>query len=99
MPNTLVWMGLFVGEARMFANSLFASLNSRTTLRAVPRAYEANTSSDEVGRLRGRGRLRCPWGTAISNLQTVASGPVGTNSKTEFGEELELEFAKSQIAV
>ncbi|KAF7304127.1 hypothetical protein MIND_00644300 [Mycena indigotica] len=33
MPHNFVWMGLFVMEARMFANSLFASLNSRTVLR------------------------------------------------------------------
>ncbi|KAF7296338.1 hypothetical protein HMN09_01103900 [Mycena chlorophos] len=101
MPNTLVWMGLFVGEARMFANSLFASLNSRTALRAVPRAYEANTSSDGIANASGSRTVAGaetlafqPWGTAISNLQT-ATGPVGT--KTEFGEELELELAKIAV--
>ncbi|KAJ7052245.1 hypothetical protein C8F01DRAFT_1261958 [Mycena amicta] len=35
MPNNLVWMGLFAIEARLFANSLLASLNSRSVLRGI----------------------------------------------------------------
>ncbi|KAJ7052232.1 hypothetical protein C8F01DRAFT_1261948 [Mycena amicta] len=35
MPTNLVWMGLFAIEARLFANSLLASLNSRSVLRGI----------------------------------------------------------------
>ncbi|KAF8189832.1 hypothetical protein K438DRAFT_1971346 [Mycena galopus ATCC 62051] len=35
MPNNWVWIAIFTIEARLYANSLLASLNGRTTLRAM----------------------------------------------------------------
>ncbi|KAJ7051694.1 hypothetical protein C8F01DRAFT_1262486 [Mycena amicta] len=35
MPGNLVWLAMFTVEARLFANSLLASLNSRSVLRGM----------------------------------------------------------------
>ncbi|KAF8189828.1 hypothetical protein K438DRAFT_1935829 [Mycena galopus ATCC 62051] len=35
MPNNWVWIAIFIIEARLYASSLLASLNGRTTLRAM----------------------------------------------------------------
>ncbi|KAJ7118435.1 hypothetical protein C8R43DRAFT_1036276 [Mycena crocata] len=39
MANTYLWLALFVITARLFANSLLASLNSRHTIRAMDAAH------------------------------------------------------------
>ncbi|KAJ7857317.1 hypothetical protein B0H14DRAFT_2751619 [Mycena olivaceomarginata] len=35
MPKNWIWIAIFTIEARLFANSFLASLNGRTTLRAM----------------------------------------------------------------
>ncbi|KAF7296984.1 hypothetical protein MIND_00930600 [Mycena indigotica] len=58
MPHNLIWLGLWVMEARLFANSLFASLNSRTALREMRNNFESHSggrssSGNEMQRRRG----------------------------------------------
>ncbi|KAJ7213569.1 hypothetical protein GGX14DRAFT_696843 [Mycena pura] len=49
MQSNFIWVGLFVVEARVFANSLFASLNSRSVLRDISESMQGQHLSFPAG--------------------------------------------------
>ncbi|KAF7289721.1 hypothetical protein MIND_01345500 [Mycena indigotica] len=73
---TFIWVGLQIIKARLFANSLLASLNSRTTLRAI-----ASEPDPTLGTI--------PTGTMLSTLPSGSRNmsTVAFRGDPEFGHE------------
>ncbi|KAF8189829.1 hypothetical protein K438DRAFT_1971344 [Mycena galopus ATCC 62051] len=75
MPNNWVWVAIFTIEARLYANSLLASLNGRTALRAmgaVPLSLIAISDDFSSG------------SSGVRNQKEFSSGSSGGHNQKEF---------------
>ncbi|KAF7290105.1 hypothetical protein HMN09_01315700 [Mycena chlorophos] len=88
--NNFIWMGIQFVKARLFANSLLASLNSRKTLRAMSTGGAMSTESgggfsSRTGATGGGGAYSYGGATANSGTGIAMTKVVFKNSDAETG--------------